>query len=189
MAYKDWHHYQESKINDEINKLIYYFDNIKLNNVDDLGCGAGNESVYMLKRGLNVTSIDRQIDKAFFYNRLNDEEKSRLNLIESSFEEVNIPKSDLLMAFFSIPFCNPNNFEELWNKIYSSINDNGYFVGELFGNRDAWKDKDEINTFTKEKVLEYLKNYKIIKFDEVEFIRESDNKKWHYFDIIAQKRR
>ena len=76
----------------------------------------------------------------------------------------------------------------LWNKIYNAINDNGYFVGELFGDRGAGNSSLNVNTFTKEKVKEYLKLYKIIKFEEREFIGKSDNKKWHYFDIIAKKR-
>ena len=34
-------------------------------------------------------------------------------------------------------------------------------------------------------VKEYLKNYNIIKLDEIEYVRESDNKKWHFYDILS----
>ena len=68
------------------------------------------------------------------------------------------------------------------------MNDSGYFVGQLFGDRDAWNVVDWVNTFSKEQVLKYLDKYEILKFEEVEYIRESDNKKWHYFDIIAKKK-
>ena len=68
------------------------------------------------------------------------------------------------------------------------MNDNGYFVGQLFGDRDAWNVVDWVNTFSKEQVLKYLDKYEVLKFEEVEYIRESDNKKWHYFDIIAKKK-
>ena len=103
-------------------------------------------------------------------------------------EDIKLPKTQLLTAFFSIPFCNPNKFDELWNKIYNSIENNGFFVGQLFGDRDAWSAVDSINTFPINKVKDYLKNYKIIKFEEVEYVRESDHKKWHFYDIIAQKK-
>lgn len=185
---KDWSNYQNRTYNDDVsNLLIEFFDNYKVDKAIDLGCGSGNESVYMLKKGLNVISIDRQLNKDFILNRLSEDEKKKVSFIEASFEDVNLPKTDLVAALFSIPFCNPNNFELLWNKIYNSINDNGYFVGQLFGDRDAWNVVDSINTFSIEKVKEYLKFYNILKLEEVEFIRESDNKKWHYYDIIAQK--
>ncbi len=37
-------------------------------------------------------------------------------------------------------------------------------------------------------VKEYLKNYNIIKLEEIEYVRENDNKKWHFYDIIAKKK-
>ena len=37
-------------------------------------------------------------------------------------------------------------------------------------------------------VKEYLKNYNIIKLEEIEYVRENNNKKWHFYDIIAQKK-
>ena len=185
---KDWSNYQSRTYNDDVsNLLIDFLNNCKVNDAIDLGCGSGNESVYMIKTGLNVVSIDRQLNKDFILNRLNDEEKQRVKFIESSFEDVNLPKTNVVCAFFSIPFCDPKNFDSLWNKIYNSINNNGYFVGQLFGDRDAWNVVDSINTFSIEKVKEYLKIYKVLKLEEVEYIRESDNKKWHYYDIIAQK--
>ena len=60
--------------------------------------------------------------------------------------------------------------------------------GQLFGDRDAWNVVETINTFSIDKVKEYLKNYNIIKLEEIEYVRENDNKKWHFYDIIAQKK-
>ena len=163
-------------------------DNYKIDNAIDLGCGSGNETVYMIKNGIKVLAIDRQLNQDFILNRLSDNEKKMISFKESSFEDVELPKTKLLTAFFSIPFCNPNNFDELWTKIYNSIEDNGYFVGQLFGDRDAWNVVESINTFSIDKVKEYLKNYNIIKLEEIEYVRENDNKKWHFYDIIAQKK-
>lgn len=60
-------------------------------------------------------------------------------------------------------------------------------MGQLFGNRDAWKDSKWVNTFSKDEALERLEKYEVLLFDEVEFVRKSDNKKWHYYNIIARK--
>lgn len=186
---KDWTNYQNETYGDDVCKLLIEFlDNYKIDNAIDLGCGSGNETVYMIKNGIKVLAIDRQLNQDFILNRLSDNEKKMISFKESSFEDVELPKTKLLTAFFSIPFCNPNNFDELWTKIYNSIEDNGYFVGQLFGDRDAWNVVESINTFSIDKVKEYLKNYNIIKLEEIEYVRESDNKKWHFYDIIAQKK-
>ena len=186
---KDWTNYQNKTYGDDACKLIIDFLNkYKVDSAIDLGCGSGNETVYMVKNGIKVLAIDRQLNQDFILNRLSDSEKQLISFKESSFEDVELPKTKLLTAFFSIPFCNPNNFNELWTKIYNSIEDNGYFVGQLFGDRDAWNVVESINTFSIDKVKEYLKNYNIIKLEEIEYVRESDNKKWHFYDIIAQKK-
>ena len=185
---KDWTNYQNKTYGDDVCKLLIEFlDKYKIDNAIDLGCGSGNETVYMIKNGIKVLAIDRQLNQDFILNRLSDNEKKMISFKESSFEDVELPRTKLLTAFFSIPFCNPNNFDELWNKIYNSIEDDGYFVGQLFGDRDAWNVVDSINTFPIDKVKDYLKKYRIIKLEEVEYVRESDNKKWHFYDIIAQK--
>ena len=122
-----------------------------------------------------------------FTCNLNDKEKEKISFSEQDFETVRLESTDAVTAFFSIPFCNPDHFNELWDKIYESINVNGYFVGQLFGDRDEWKDNELINTFTIEEAKAYLKRYKILKLDEIEYVRESDNKKWHFYNIIAKK--
>ena len=185
---KDWAEYQNKTYNNNVCKLLVYFlKNYKIDNAIDLGCGSGNETVYMIKNGIKVIAIDRQLNKDFILNRLNDKEKENISFCEQDFESVQLESTDAVIAFFSIPFCNPKHFDELWNKIYDSINVNGYFVGQLFGNRDEWKNDQLINTFTIEEVEQYLKKYNVLKLDEIEYVRESDNKKWHFFNIIAKK--
>lgn len=166
---------------------MYFIKNYKINNAIDLGCGGGNETVYMIKNGIKVMAIDRKLNKNFILDRLNDKEKSNVSFLEQDFESVQLKNTDAVTAFFSIPFCNPKDFEQLWKKIYDSINVNGYFVGQLFGDRDEWKDNQLINTFTMDEVKQYLKKYKVLKLDEIEYIRQSDNKKWHFYNIIAKK--
>lgn len=186
---KDWTNYQITTYgNDTCNLLIEFLNEYNVNNAVDLGCGSGNETVYMIKKGINVLAIDRQLNKDFILDRLSENERKLISFEECSFEKVELPKTSLLVAFFSIPFCNPESFDDLWNKIYDSIEDGGYFVGQLFGDRDAWNVVDTINTFSIEKVKVYLKKYKIIKLEEVEYVRKNDNKKWHFYDIIAQKK-
>lgn len=185
---KDWTNYQIKTCGDEVcSLLIEFLDNHKIDNAIDLGCGSGNETVYMIKNGIKVLAIDRQLNQDFILNRLSKDEKQLVSFKECCFENIELPKTQLLTAFFSLPFCNLQKFDELWDKIHNSIENDGYFVGQLFGDRDAWNIVDSINTFSIDKVKDYLKKFKIIKLEEVEYVRESDNKKWHYYDIIVQK--
>lgn len=185
---KDWADYQKKTYNDKVDHLLIEFcDNYKINNAVDLGCGSGNESVYLLKKGVAVTCIDRQLNESFILERLTLDESKRVSFAEKSFEDVCLPKIEALMAFFSIPFCSPDRFDLLWDKIYECIELNGYFVGQLFGNRDAWSKRKDINTFTIDKAKKYLERYEVLKFEEIEYVRDEDHKKWHFYNIIARK--
>lgn len=188
MIDKDWSNYQNNTYNNEVCELLIKFlEKYNISDSVDLGCGAGNETVYMIKKGINVTACDRQLNKELILNRLSDEEAEKINFIESDFININIPKTQCICSFFSIPFCNPKEFNNLWNKIYNAIDNEGYFVGQLFENRDAWSTNEDINTFTIEKTKQLLEKYKILNFKEFEFVRKSDNKKWHFYNIIAKK--
>ncbi len=141
MKEKDWSKYQNDTLDDKVeNLLIEFLNNYNnINGIVDLGCGAGNESVYLLKRGYKVTSIDRQLNKNYILDRLTDKEKNNVSFIESDFKDLVIPKTD-------------------------------------------W-----VNTFSKDEIIKKLSKYDILLFDEIEYVRETDNKKWHYFNIIAKK--
>lgn len=189
MISKSWHNYQSRTLNDDIAVLLKKFVNEfhDYHTIVDLGCGAGNETVYMVKQGYDLVAIDRELNKNYILDRLKENEQQHVSFIQSDFASLNIPRCDVVMAFFSIPFCEKSYFDELWDNIYKAINEQGYFVGQLFGERDDFSKSNLVNTFSKETVLKYLGKYEIKYFEEIEFIRESDNKKWHYFDIIAKK--
>lgn len=184
---KNWINYQNKTYDSKINNLLMEFlNNYQISDAIDLGCGSGNETVYLVKNGINVTSIDQKLNDSFITDRLTKEEIEKVTFIEDTFENITLPNTQAVMAFFSIPFCAPNKFDLLWNKIYDCIEANGYFVGQLFGNRDDWHSKKNINTFTLEEVKQYLEKYKIIKLEEIEYFK--DDKKWHFYNIIVQKR-
>lgn len=187
---RDWTFYQENSLNSEICRLLKYFVNhyTGYKTVVDLGCGAGNEVVYMLKKGFYVTAIDRQLNKNYILDRIDDSLINKVSFIEHDFVGLNIPKCDLLMSFFSIPFCKLDYFDTLWDNIYNSINDNGYFIGQLFGERDDLRLVGDINVFSREEALKYLNRYELLYFKEFEFVRETDNKKWHFFNFIVRKK-
>ena len=164
---------------------------IKPTNAIELGCGAGRDTEYLIKNGWNVLAIDKEYVKSIITSRLSKEEQKNCKFSKQEFENLQLEKTNLIVANFSLPFCNQKQFEKLWNKINKSILKNGYFVGNFFGNNDEWKKQEEEMTFlTKEQVIELFKNFEIIDFKEVEkdcFNGLGIMKHRHIFNVIAKK--
>ena len=164
---------------------------IKPTNAIELGCGAGRDTEYLIKNDWKVLAIDKEDVKSIITSRLSKEEQKNFKFSKQEFENIQLEKTNLIVANFSLPFCNQKQFEKLWNKINESILKNGYFVGNFFGNNDEWKKQEEEMTFlTKEQVIELFKNFEIIDFKEVEkdcFNGLGIMKHRHIFNVIAKK--
>ena len=66
--------------------------------------------------------------------------------------------NNLLVANFSLPFCNKNNFKELMNRINDNILKNVYFIGNFFWINDEWKSrKEEMAFLTNEQIIDLFK--------------------------------
>ena len=165
--------------------------NVEPGNAIELGCGAGRDTVCLIKNGWNVLAIDRENVESRIAAKLETEELKQLKFLKQKFEEIELEKNNLVVTNFSLPFCNKNNFKELWNKINNSILKDGYFVGNFFGINDEWKStKEEMTFLTKEQVIELFKDFEIIEFKEVEKDGTTGlgkMKHWHIFNVIAKK--
>lgn len=167
-------------------------------NMIDLGCGAGNDSLYFLENGWNVLAIDWQPDFVIqLKEEMPKEMQSKLEISKMKFEELKLPDFvDCIIANFSLPFCNPKHFEKMWNEIIGSIREDGIFSGVFFGDRDEWAtNMSDLRTFhSKEQVLSLLEMFHIIDFAEEEYEGtccgrngEKVPKHWHIFKVIAKK--
>lgn len=115
---------------DNVKKIIEIEN--KKGNAIDLGCGAGRDTIFLIKNNWNVTAIDRENTKDMIESKLTIEELKKLKFICQDFENIKLDKSDLVVTNFSIPFCNKKYFNELWNKIVNSINTSRIFCWKLF---------------------------------------------------------
>ena len=107
---KNWSNYQSKTYNDDVcNLLVEFLDTYSVTDAIDLGCGSGNESVYMIKNGIKVLSVDRQLNEKYILDRLTDEEKQQTSFMECSFEDIVLPKTDLVTAFLVSHFVVQKN--------------------------------------------------------------------------------
>ena len=180
----------DAKPNYTVKKFIEL--NVEPGNAIELGCGAGRDTVCLIKNGWNVLAIDREDVESRIAAKLEAEELKQFKFLKQKFEDIELEKNNLVVANFSIPFCNKNDFKKLWNKIDDILLKDGYFVGNFFGDNDEWKiTKKEMTFILKKKVIELFRNFEIIKFKEIEkdgLTGLGEMKHWHMFNVIAKKK-
>jgi SAM-dependent methyltransferase len=164
----------------------------------DLGCGVGNETAFLIVSGWNVWAIDSEPKAIEILNRRNDIITfDKLWTIVSKFEDLNwnsLPQFDLVCANYSLPFCNPDRFDDVWASIKMKINTHGMFAGHFFGiNHQGFSDSEmkNMNFWTREQLLEIFGDFEIEYFNEIEKDGTSGTGMkchTHTFEIIAQKR-
>lgn len=186
--------YYKNTQNDLPHKNVLEFIDLKnkAGKAIDLGCGAGRDTICLIKNGWEVIAIDQENTKQIIGSKLNDKELERLKFIRSDFENVKFKKSNLVVANYSIPFCEKDKFYSFWNKIVNSIVKDGYFVGIFFGKNDEWNTEKSKFTFLDKKHIEELfNNFEILKFEEEEKDAKTGLgiiKHWHTYNIIARKK-
>ena len=95
--------------------------NYDIGNAIELGCGAGRDTVFLIKNRWKVLAIDREDVEDRIRKRLTQSEAERFTFRKQDFENVILQKNNLVVANFSLPFCNKDKFNELWNKVEKSI--------------------------------------------------------------------
>ena len=76
------------------NNVKYFVNKIKCHSgkTIELGCGAGNDTVYLIKNNWNVLAIDRESVEERIAKRLNNEELEKFRFKKQNFESVELKK-------------------------------------------------------------------------------------------------
>jgi SAM-dependent methyltransferase len=161
----------------------------------DLGCGSGADTREMLRRGWTVLAIDREAEGIQRLCMSITDEQMLLRLITRvvGFEKISdLPACDLVNASFSLPFCQPAHFDNLWQCVVCALRPRGRFAGTLFGVRDSWAATERMMTFHTRKQVDALLNPFVVE-DFIEAERDGntavgESKHWHVYHIVARKR-
>lgn len=195
----DWNAYYKNKSNqvprEILIKVLDLFDggqkSVSPLYAIDIGCGHGADTLELLKRGWKVLAIDNNDEGlSLLEESVRPDLKQNLKVSNMSFENIKLDKCDLVNAGFSIPFCSPEYFMSLWNKIESSIVKGGRFSGNFFGVNDEWADSEKMTFHTQEEILKLFDKFEIEYFherDEDGTTASGQAKHWHVFSVIARK--
>lgn len=165
----------------------------------DLGCGAGRDTAALLQAGWKVWAQDGSPDgiqrtkaRPEVQAALNENQNNnRVELIQANFEDLTIPSATLVNASFSLPFCHPDHFPALWNKIDQAIKPGGRFSGQFFGDYDDWAILEDRTHFPRMETIALFDQYILESF--IEENRPSKHtgdlhKHWQVFHIVARKK-
>lgn len=136
-----------------------------------LGCGAGNDEVYLLKHGWHVTCVEKQ-QLAIAMMKQRPEvmrHANNIRFIQTSFEALSrqdLEHYDFVYAGYSIPFCSAEHMDSFIALLLSSLNVNGLFAADFFG--PAHQDIGiPIVRFSDAEIRKLLTNVHILRLDKV----------------------
>lgn len=159
----------------------------------DLGSGVGHETKLLLDRGYKVFAVDAN-ERALHYMQYLpgiSKHKSNLKTINSKFENLNfanLPRADLIISSFALPFVSKGNFHRVWENISNKIKPGGYVIINLFDAKFSfYNNKHNMSFHSKSEALALLKGFKVIEFRTVRSDSEKSNAKSIYYVIVAQK--
>ena len=116
--------------------------------------------------------------------------RDRLETLVAPFEDARWPEADLVNASFSLPFCAPDRFDEVWARVRAAIAPGGRFAGHLFGDRDGWVGAKDLVFLPRARVESLLEGLQLERFDE----HDEDGttalgqaKHWHVFHLVARR--
>jgi SAM-dependent methyltransferase len=193
---RDWSRYYEEQERTEPRDLLVevldaFEDEARSGVAVDLGCGQGIDTAELLRRGWDVVAIDASEEGIRrLRRRIPGDHAERLATLVAPMEDVAVVEADLIHAGFSLPYCRPEAFPDVWEGIRSALRPGGRFAGQLFGVRDTWAtSKDDMTFFELERARGLFDGLELESFVEEEEDGEAwgEMKHWHVFHAIARR--
>src|SRR5262245_49673520 len=141
----------------------------------DLGCGSGIDTLAMLRAGWQVFATDAEPEGILRVRaRVPDDLSVGLSVELARMEDVELPPVDLVWAGFSLFFCSPDRFSDVWSRILAALRSGGRFAGQLLGERDTWAPDPTISSFSTGEAQALFEGLEIEEFEE----QEGDGDAW-----------
>jgi SAM-dependent methyltransferase len=157
----------------------------------DLGCGTGRDTIELLRRGWGVLAIDAEQEAIARLRALARDGAERLATEVAPMEDARWPEALIVNSSFALPFCPPERFGEVWERIAASLPPGGRFCGQLFGDHDEWVGDGEMTFHSRREVERLLEPFVLERLSEVDEDGKTalgEPKHWHVFHIVARRR-
>ena len=185
-----------------IEKYWHFFAAKKDNEILDLGCGRGQNSLYLRDKGLKVTACD------FSPVAIDDVKKAGIDINTCCFDMTEgLPFEDdsfgIVLASLSTHYFTESDTKTLYSVIYNILKPGGYFIFKVNSYREYLnKDISELQRkiepdyymlkdgttkryFTVDSLVSMLEKFEIIQIDEDASIYHGETK--YSIDGIGQK--
>lgn len=165
IVYKKEKYLRGLQPNDLTNEILKYKSNGK---VLDIGCGEGQDSVFLAKNGFELFGIDNSQEAIKNLNKLASKNNVSISSKISNFEDFNFEKKyDIVLAEASLHFLPLKDRSILIQKIKEHTTKNGINVIGVFDTRTSKSEKDELKKwgiyfFSKNELLKHYKDWKIL---------------------------
>ena len=199
----------QKKVYGLVKESIKLLKRNKVKRILDLGCGTGRHTIFLAKEGFTVYGVDIS-DSGLNVIKKAKSELDLKNIILKKADMSSIPFEDeffdAIVSTSVINHAKIREIERTFKEIERVLKKKGLFILQVISpkdftaktgkeiesmtriNIDDWDYKVPHHFFNKKELLDFLKNYDILKFDEKSKISERlFRKRWHY-KIIAVKK-
>ena len=153
----------------------------------DLGCGSGIETAAMLEAGWRVFATD--VDPAT-PTRVADlvGREAPVEVVVASFEEVRLPRADLVYAGYALPFVPSSHFPDVWRAVREALRPGGWLAVDLLGDRDSWVGQRSMTFLDRGTLDGLVQGLDVVSLEEEDEDGRSFSgpKHWHVFHLLAR---
>ena len=126
---KDYDILEKNNNIDSVNNIIdKFFKKNKVQSVLDIACGTGSQSIFLSKKGYDVTPSDSSKKMVTIAQK----KYSKLNFLQADMRSINLGKFDAVISIFNaIGHLSKIDFNKALQNIYTSLNPRGLYVFDI----------------------------------------------------------
>jgi len=153
----------------------------------DLGCGSGIETAAMVEAGWRVFAADADTSTPTRVAHLLGPE-APVEVVVASFEEVRLPRADLVYAGYALPFVPPAHFPDVWSRAREALRPGGWLAVDLLGDRDGGAGQRAMTFLDRKSLDDLVQGLELVSLEEEDEDGRSFSgpKHWHVFHLVAR---
>lgn len=155
----------------------------------ELGCGVGHGVLWFLEHGFAVIANDAE-DEALAIVRSRLPDGAEVSFLPGRFEDIPLPRADVVVAGFSLFFLEAEAFRAFWHRHVASMQPGCVFAGQFLGIHDDWADRG-YTVHDAASLRQDLEGFEILHWEEAERDGETamrEPKHWHIFHVVARRK-